>query len=159
MLLVVAALVITVMLTVGAGAALAQAETVTTNERIPLSGETLPEDNPCTGELITWEGSLLFIVHSTFTPQGAQRGTNILQFEAHGVGASSGTEYVIKLSDHVQAIYDPDTGKYIQTNNTNQVWLSQGEGGDFRTRSVFHITQQPDGTYTSWVENFDIQCI
>jgi hypothetical protein len=144
-----------------AGTALAQAETSTTNERIPLIGETQPEDNPCTGELITWEGTLHLVSHMTTTPDGSQTGAGNFTFKAHGVGASSGTEYVLVLSfpSSGRVVYDPNTGVYIQTNNVHTLYLNQGEGEDFKSRSVFHITQQPDGTYTAWVENSDSQCL
>jgi hypothetical protein len=147
----------TVVLT--AGAALAQAETSTTNERIPMSGETAPEDNICNGELITWEGWLHSVAHVTTAPDGSQQnGVSSFTFKAHGVG-SSGTQYVIVLSNPVRSVFDPNTGMYIQTNNVNQVWISKGgEGEDFMTRAVFHITRQPDGTFTAWVESSDMEC-
>jgi hypothetical protein len=146
----------TVVLT--AGAALSQAATGAVMDRIPISGVTLAEDNPCTGEDISYEGWLQSGGKTTTTPNGDTNATNIFNVQVHGVGLSSGTEYVIVLSDHVQARYDAHTGNYIQTNNTNQKWLSRGAGGDFSSRSVFHILLQPDGTYTAYVENFDFQC-
>jgi hypothetical protein len=148
----------TVVLT--AGAALAPAETSTTNLRIPVSGETAPEDNPCNGELITWAGWLHEVSHRTTAPDGSdQTGATSFTFHAQGVG-SSGTQYVIHLNFPTRGVFDPNTGMYIQTNNVNQVWISKGgEGEDFMTRSVFHITRQPDGTYTAWVENSDSQCL
>jgi hypothetical protein len=146
----------TVVLT--AGAALAQAETVQRVEKIPVSGELAAEDNPCTGELITFEGTLHLVHNMATTPNGRQVITYSSTFQGHGVGALSGTQYTIVIGDHIRGIYDPDTGMYIQTNNVPQRWLSQGEGGDIMARSVFHITQQPDGTYTAWVENWDYQC-
>ena len=145
----------TVVLT--AGAALARAETVQSVEKIPVSGELA--DNPCTGELVTLEGTLHLVRNTTTTPDGREVSTFSSTFQGHGVGALSGTQYTIVIGDHIRGIYDPDTGMYIQTNNVPQRWLSQGEGGDIKSRSVFHITQQPDGTYTAWVENFDSQCL
>jgi hypothetical protein len=145
----------TVVLT--AGAALAKAETVQSVENIPVSGELA--DNPCTDEPVTLEGTLHLVRHTTTTPDGRDVSTVSSTFQGHGVGALSGTQYTLVTGDHIRSIYDPDTGMYIQTNNVSLRWLSQGEGGDIKTRSVFHITQQPDGTYTAWVENFDSQCL
>jgi hypothetical protein len=141
------------------GAALAQAETSTTNERIPISGETPPEDNPCNGELLTYEGWLHNVSHVTTAPDGsAQTSVSSFTLHARGVG-SSGTQYVIQLTNPTRGVFDSNTGMYIQTNNVNQVWISKGgEGEDFMTRSVFHITRQPDGTFTAWVENSDMEC-
>jgi hypothetical protein len=144
----------TVVLT--ASAALARAEVVQSVEKIPVSGELA--DNPCTGELITLEGTSHLVHTTTITPDGRVVIAYSATFQGHGVGALSGTRYTIVIGDHIRGIYDPDTGRYIQTNNVPQLWLSQGKGGDIKTRSVFHITQQPDGTYTAWVENFDSQC-
>jgi hypothetical protein len=83
---------------------------------------------------------------------------NVFTFQGHGVD-SSGTKYVIVTSDSVKTTYDPNTGELKQTNNTNTEFISQGgQDRNFVSRSVFHITQQPDGTYTAWVENFDPTC-
>jgi hypothetical protein len=148
----------TVVLT--AGAALAQASTGGTSQRIPISGEVAPEDNPCTGELVTYAGTLHNVGNTTTTPEGDLNGTNLFTFQARGV-SSSGTKYVIVLNDHVAITsFDPGTGvQHTQTNHTYSNFITQGQGENFVSRSVFHITQQPDGTYSAWVELFDFQCV
>ena len=144
------------------GAALSQAETVQTVVKIPMSGELKANTgfNRCTSEPepITWEGTLHLVHNQTTTPNG--RGVIVYHatLKGSGVGTLSGTKYVTLNTDHIRGIYDPDTGKYTQTNNVTQMFLRQGAGEDLMMRSVYHITLQPDGTYTAWVQNSDYQC-
>jgi len=145
-----------------AGAVLSKAETVQTVEQIPVSGEIKANTgfNRCTSEPepITWEGTLHLVKNETTTPDGRWVGTYSATLKGSGVGTLSGTKYVTLLTDRIRGNYNPDTGMYIQTNNVQQMWLNQGPGEDLMARSVFHITLQPDGTYTVRVENYNYQC-
>jgi hypothetical protein len=142
-----------------AGAALARAETETRIEHIPLSGEIAVDDNPFTGDFIYYEATLHVAHHTTYAPDGSTYTTYNTTLQGYGIGGESGARYVILQGDHIRGIYHEDTGMYIQTNNVPIKFLRQGQGGDVMARSVYHITLQPDGTYTAVVENFDYQCI
>jgi hypothetical protein len=158
MLLVTAATMSAAMLAVIAGAALGQANPVTVNQQEPVSFET---ENPCTGELITVEGTMYLLQHENADADEGLHTVYLFKFTGHGV-SPSGAEYVIQIGDQIRGISQGDTGMYIQTNNVPMRFISQGENGttedDFMTRSVFHITLQPDGAFTTVVENFDSEC-
>ena len=143
----------TVVLT--AGTALAQAETATFNEWIPISEEL---ENNCTEEPFTLEGTFHMLLHGTTTENGNQYALYHHNVQAEGV-SPSGAKYVATSVDQTLS-----TGDLTGNTHTVSARLKihrQGEDGieeDFIARSIFHVTQNVNGEWTAQVEYFEIEC-
>ncbi len=83
--LVLSVAVVGMTLALAAGMALAQATTDTVNDRSPLAGEVI---NPCTGELVRFEGTQHLVFHSTEDADGGFHFRGHTNLQATGVSDS-----------------------------------------------------------------------
>jgi hypothetical protein len=142
-----------------AGAALAQAETVTVNERTTQVEEL---ENPCTGEPITFETTLHTISHMTTTEEGGLHLSS--HFNVQGVGVSpSGAKYVINNVESTIANLPSgvEQGPITFTFEDVIMVLRQGESvpeEDFIVRGIIHFTINANGELTSEVAFGETEC-
>jgi hypothetical protein len=135
--------------------ALGEATTSTTNVFVD---ETIPVENPCTGETIVFEIRAHFLVHSTADGAG---GTHTVDL-AHGqrvTGVSStGTPYVGKI---VGPIVGNDNGPNAQAEATSLFLfhvISRGGSDNFFLEVGVHTTTTAKGETAAAFEHFRAEC-
>lgn len=138
-----------------AGAARAQAVTVTTNETLPFTN-TMP--NPCNGDIVTFSGDIHVVNHFTTDAGGGTHVKTHGNYQSvSGTGTPSGAQYRVVTTSN-ETINDND-GPQTEVSSVQVLNLiSQGSGPNFRLRIVFHITINANGTTTSQVEESSIEC-
>ena len=122
------------------------------NVTFPIS---FPATNPCNGEMITFSGNEHDAFHLTFDGSG---GVHIV-FHANfqdvtGVG-SFGNKYQLPADAN-----DSFNAKVAQEENVtlSELVVSQGSAPNFVVKFDFHTTINPDGTVTSYFNNFTTAC-
>jgi len=89
-------------LALGAKPTQAQAETDTFNERVPIEGVFF---NPCTGEFVTYEGTLHQVFHVTEDPSGVAHFKGHSKTQVQGV-STSGAKYVAHQTENDYTKFD-----------------------------------------------------
>jgi hypothetical protein len=140
----------------------AQAQTERSNEWVPIDGVI---DNPCTGELVSYQGTVHVV--STITQD---EGGN-LHFQGHtnlvggeGVGLTSGAEYVVRERSSFHSNRHDFESDQAPANFT-QVYTLQftREGSptaedDFLVNTFIQFTQNANGEVTAVVDKFEEVC-
>ena len=124
---------------------------------IPLSGEAF---NPCTGEALTFEGTLHIINNSTEDNAGGYHTFSLSRVHTQGV-SDSGAKYTSIGVTPVTTKYGPDDSAYTFTASIKTRLIRQGEDGtteDFKYRLVTHVTRNANGEFTAQVRMLDIEC-
>jgi hypothetical protein len=138
-------------------AALAQAETTTTNETIPIEAFV---GDPCTPETVDITGDMHVVTHVTTEANGSFHVSAQLNYQGvSGTGRTTGTTY--RLTDAGSTIFngegDHDSANEFQNEFTFQM-VSSGSADNFRSKVVIHTTVTPNDETTSLVLRFDTDC-
>lgn len=124
---------------------------VVTNVRIPVNGAVF---NPCNGETVTFNGVDHFT--ATVTLDGAG-GFHIAFHDNIHVTASGslGNEYVGNQEDNNEV-----NGRVgvEQTFALTFSEISKGSAPNFEVHMLLHITMNPVGTVTAFIDNFTSNC-
>jgi hypothetical protein len=135
----------------------AKATTVTTNFSQPTD---LTVFVPCavagTGEYVQLSGSLHILFVTTIDAQGGFHAEFLFQPQGiSGTGISTGAKY--QATGETSGTFNGKVG-FEQTFVNNFKIIGQGPGNNFLVRETLHITVNPDGTVTSFVDNFSVKC-
>jgi hypothetical protein len=145
----------------GVAQAQAKATTVVTN----FDQETdLTVFVPCAalgaGEYVQLSGSLHVLFTTTIDNRGGFHTTFLFQpMGISGTGLSTGDKY--QATGETQGTLNGDLSSgqpYEQTFVNNFKIIGQGPGNNFLVYETFHITVNPDGTVTAFVDNLKIKC-
>lgn len=121
------------------------------NENMPVSGQVF---NPCNGETVTFSGVDHFIVLLTLDNHG---GFHAMVHDNISVTATGdlGNTYVGNQENN-----DSFNGKVgvEETSTFTFSEISKGSAPNFVVQALFHITINPDGTVTAFVDNFSATC-
>jgi hypothetical protein len=137
----------------GSSSAHAQASTTTTNLRLPLD-TTLA--NPCTGELITFGGTIHLVIHATTTPSGDFHATVHQNLQnASGIAAESGDTFQFQFgtTETLNVAAGTET-----TLSQNLRVVGPGPDNNFLLHQTTHLTINPNGEATAVVDNFFATC-
>jgi len=137
------------------GPALAQANTVITNEIVPFG---IPIGVPCAnndGGFITGEVHNLFVVTQTNTGMTHVKWHFNLQ-NVSGVGDVSGELIRASAGQNVHFTFDGPT--YEETFVHRQVWIITGSTGNLNTHITFHVTVNANGEVTSEIDQVNTHC-
>jgi hypothetical protein len=145
-------------LALAAGMALAQATTDTFNDRSPLAGEVI---NPCTGELVLFEGTTHFVFHRTVDAGGGFRFKGHENLQAKGV-SDSGAKYIVHEVGNDQENFDvfSDSADNFTLMGTLQ-YIRQGSEtaeDDFQAKLLVHVTVNANGELTSEILKAETEC-
>jgi hypothetical protein len=138
--------------------ALAQAETTTTDQTIPIEAFV---GNPCIGpEPIDISGSMKLVTHTTVSANGNFHFVAHLNYQGvSGTGRTSGTQY--RATDAGTSTFN-DGGNVDSTNEfTNEFTfqlLSAGSEDNFRVKGLIHMTVNANGETTSEVISLEAYC-
>jgi hypothetical protein len=133
----------------------AQAETDTFNQRIPIEGTLL---NPCTGGIVTYEGTQHVVIHRT---QDASGGFHFkFHASAHALGESaSGAKYVAHRTQNDIDFFSESASNFTTTDTLQ--FIRQGSEtpeDDFQAKITQHFTINANGELTSEVINQEEEC-
>jgi hypothetical protein len=128
----------------------AQADTIY-NQTVPVSFTA----TNCNGENVALSGNEHDTFHETFDGSGGV----YVDFHANlqdvtGVGDQGNTYHA---PDALHNQYNIKVG-YEQTVTVSQLFVSQGSAPNFVLKFDVHITVNPDGTVTSFHDNFSTEC-
>jgi hypothetical protein len=137
--------------------ALAQAETTTTNQTIPIAAFV---GSPCTSESIDISGDMHVVVHTTVSDSGGFHFSAHLNYQGvSGTGRTSGTTY--RATDAGQTTFN-GSGDFGSANEvTNEFTfqlISAGSDDNFRVKGLFHTTVNANGETTSEVMRLEGDC-
>ncbi len=136
-----------------AGSAGARAETVTTVEQIPLNFVRFG----C-GELIELSGTLHIVSHVTFDAAGGLHFVSQTNPQGvTGIGLTSGTLYqgtgVGRFNINITA-----GGAVGFTAVSSFKIIGRAPPDNLLVQAIFHVTVNPDGTVTTVVQQFSVNC-
>jgi hypothetical protein len=137
--------------------AYAQAETVTSRERFPVNDQFFVE---CAaggeGEVVQWTGEIQAVFHVTFDSAGG------VHLKIHGNAQGlSGTGLTTGDKYQVTGASDLATNVKVGAETTivnNFHIIGPGKGNNFLLQELFHVTVNPDGTVTAFVDNLREEC-
>jgi hypothetical protein len=152
------AAVMAAMVALTAGTALAQSETETFNDRVPIEGRLF---NACTQEFVTYEGTQYFVLHITEDPNGGFHVKGHFHNQIQGV-STSGAKYVTHQTENNHQYFDvfSESGSNFTFTQTTQV-IRQGSetsADDFQAKGLMHLTVNANGEITSQFEQFESEC-
>ena len=138
--------ILAALITIGANG---MAQTV--HNTIPIAGSVV---NPCNGEVVVFTGT----DHnsSSLTLDSAGGYTYLAHDNIHVVAyGDQGNTYVGNEQDNLKL-----NGKIgaVNTYVFSFSEISRGSAPNYVTHGVFHITVHPDGTSTSYIDNFSATC-
>ena len=152
-------LAITLALIAALGVAQAQAisTTVIENVRIPID---LFVYVPCAaggaGEFVLLSGPLHILFTTTIDDQGGYHSKFHNQPQGiSGTGFTTGDKY--QATGVTQGTFNGKIG-YENTYVNNFKIIGQGAGNNFLVHETFHITVNPNGQVTAFVDHFSIEC-
>jgi hypothetical protein len=156
--LVLSVAVVGMTLALAAGMALAQATTDTFNGRSPLAFDLI---NPCTGELVLFEGTSHFVFHRTEDAGGGFHFKGHNNNQAKGV-SDSGAKYVFHDVGNFQENFRvfSESADNFTLMGTEQVIRQGSETAedDFQLKLLVHVTINANGEITSEVEQIESEC-
>jgi hypothetical protein len=142
-------------LALATGVALAQAQTFTDSERVPLNTATF---NPCTGELVTLAGYLHLLTHTTVDEQGGVHLQSHVNPQQVSGTSTSGTEYRAVGKNRTESNTFsgglPVEVTHVRTFN----FISTDATDNFLLHETIHITINANGEVTAVVENVTTEC-
>ena len=152
------AIALLVGLTLAAGTpALAEAETTTTNQTIPI---TAVVGNPCVAETVDIAGTVKVVTHTTLSANGDFHFVGHLNYQdVSGTGRTTGTTY--RAADAGTSTLNGDGNNSSANEFTNEFTfqlVSAGSADNFRVKGLVHMTVTPNGETTSEVIRFDADC-
>jgi hypothetical protein len=138
-------------------AAASQADVVT-NTTVPVSGVTM---NPCNGEDVAFTGALHDVLRENVAADGSTHFGVHANFRAHGVGATTGAQYEVLVSENDadnEGVIAGGQGAAEETLVVTAEFVAQGDVPNFTVEAVEHITIAPDGTITSYHVDIRTSC-
>lgn len=129
----------------------------------PASNTFVPSNGTffdfCTGETIGLNGVNHFVTTSTTTPGGGVHSVvhmNALDF--HGVGLTSGTQYVAGGTNNSAVTFDLPVGATTTEVSVHLRLIAQGQAEDIILDSLYHVTVNANGDVTADVNSFQVFC-
>lgn len=140
----------------GMVSASAQARTIITNQEVPAS--THEEVQDCTGTTVNFTGTLHIVTEITIAPSGRRHLTLHENFQnVTATNTVTGAEYHAGDAGTLTiSLERPFPFEFTSTEST--VMTAPGPNNNLLVKAVVHHTINADGTTTSVVERFIIEC-
>ena len=125
------------------------------NQDIPIS---FIDYSQCTGEYIFFSGTLHVVYRETVDGSGGLHvGVHENYSDVPGVGLTSGAVYHAAGTLNEQFNFNSG-GATTVTEGEHVSYVTSGGGNNLEVHLLFHLTINPDGTLTSYVDTFSIRC-
>ena len=137
----------------------AGADAITTNDFVPFTlAAFVPCANGGAGEVVLLSGTLHIQNHITINGNRTTLKEHFQPQGVNGVGLTTGDSYnatgVTQETDTIPA----DNGAFEFTFINNFKIIGQGPGNNLLVHETTHVTVNPDGTVTTFVDNFSVEC-
>jgi hypothetical protein len=133
----------------------AQASTVTTVERISVSGSFTV---PCIDEEVAFSGDVQIVTHVTVDATGRTHVRSIFTAQGvKGVGLTTGAIYQIIDPTMANFFFDGPPPFEIQFLHRHR-FIGQGQAGNLLLTEMVHLTVNANGTVTADLNNFRLEC-
>ena len=137
----------------------AQAETVVTNIRFPLSASAFV---PCAlggqGEEVLVSGTAHMVVVTTIDAQGQPHVIVTTNYDGlQGTGLTSGDKYVGVAAENQISNFEP-LAPWIVTMTQTVQFVGQGPNNNFMVKFLFHLTVDATGKVTVSKAELQIEC-
>lgn len=132
----------------------APAGAATSATRVPFA--TVVGDNPCTGESVAVEGTLLVVARTTTGPSGTlSSGVVVVPTDVTAIGTETGTAYGYHGATTSSFTLHDGTS----VTDTSTIVLTQpGSGAELLVHLLFHETLTPTGEVATVVEGGGATC-
>jgi hypothetical protein len=108
------------------------------------------------GEYVLLSGPLHVLFVTVIDNQGGFHSKYLFNPQGiSGTGLSTGDKY--HATGETSGTFNGKVG-YEQTYENNFKIIGQGPGNNFLVHETFHITVNPNGTLTAFVDNFSVKC-
>lgn len=124
------------------------------NETVPLSGSV---SNTCNGDTVSLSGTEHLVVNETFDSNGGAHASISINAHLTGTGTPSGDSYVGNLNASFNENANSG-GTITGTEPISFEIISQGSDPNLIIKALFHITINPDGTVTSYIDTYTADC-
>jgi hypothetical protein len=130
---------------------------VTENLKVPTDiGVYIPCADGGAGELVTLSGDLHVLVRFTQSKQGGiHAGVHFQPQGITGVGDTTGDRY--QATGVTQDQFNATVGVEETFINNFRI-IGQGTGNNYLVQNLFHITINPNGTLTAFVDRLSVDC-
>jgi hypothetical protein len=125
---------------------------VITNTTQPLTDDIFV--NPCNGEELTFSGHFHDLIAVTLDGSGGAH--IVFQDELNGSGVGvQGNQYEVNSTNNEE--FNSQVAQTITITDNEEV-IAEGPAPNFLFKDDFHLTVNPDGTVTSFHDNFRFVC-
>jgi hypothetical protein len=140
--------------------ALGQAITSTTTDRINIDGTIAHDLAACGGEDVELFGNILIMSHVSTDSQGGVHVRLLVTGQGvMGVGVTTGNQYVANGTSPNELDFFGSGGLPVtMTVGEDFHLISKGKGANVTIHQLIHVTVNPNGTVTSSVDTFSIDC-
>jgi hypothetical protein len=139
----------------GAASAAASASTVSFSFPVDLF-VYVPCANGGTGEYVELTGSLHQVFTVTLNADGGVLMSSIVHPQGiSGTGFTTGDKY--QGTGETRSTFTSKVGYESMFVNNFKI-IGQGPGNNFLIHETFHVTVNPNGTLTAYVDNFSVVC-
>jgi hypothetical protein len=153
------ALALTLLTLSVAGAALAQALAITTNDFVPFALVAfVPCANGGAGELVLVQGTLHLQDHITINNNRADIKTHAQPQGASGVGLTTGDTYNATGVTQEQDSIPLTNGAFEFTFVNNFKIIGQGPNNNLLVHQTIHQTINANGEVTNFIDNTTVEC-
>ena len=125
-------------------------------ENIPLVINVLI---PCTGDVVTLEGTLHLVFHTTFNDNHFVSKYHFSPQQLTGVSAMTGAKYQGTGVTQGTTTGSFVNGQYSDTYVNNFRMIGQGPGNNYLVHSNIHVTFNANGDVTADHENTSVECM
>lgn len=124
------------------------------NGTVPISGTVT---NPCNGELVDFSGTLHEVISETFDSSGGIHFDDHFNIHVTATGETTGTNYVGNQEEHLTENFNSG-GSITVTEPFTFSEISKGSAPNFIEHALYHVTVNPDGTVTSFIDTYSAEC-
>jgi hypothetical protein len=138
----------------------AQAQTMTFDERIPLTPDDTPF-NPCTEEALVLEGTAHLVFHGTEDAAGGIHFKGHSNIQGHAVSASGAKYIVTSVGNSGFSVRADSLESFTFTAPAHLNFIRQGSDtpeDDFTSHALIHITQNAKGEATAVIAFEESEC-
>ena len=124
------------------------------NTTVPISFSVF---DSCTSETLAVSGTEHETINETFPSSGGVHLDIHLNIQATATGLISGNSYVVNATANLTANVNPG-GTFTVTEPISIELVSKGSAPNQKIKVLLHITINPDGTTTSFIDTFSVDC-
>jgi hypothetical protein len=121
---------------------------------------TTTQPNVCTGELVTLEGTFVFVFHESTDATGVRHLKDVVATARFkGTGLTSGTNYILNAPFSAFTTREVEGTPFQETGTAKFHLISQGSTDDLLIAGVFHITRNASGDLVVFMSEIRIDCL